>query len=345
MVEPVDSLFQKGIEYLNQRKYKEAERVFNQIIYHHPGSAYLADAQFFLAETYYQKKDYQLAKEEFSFFLKNFPASKYQEEASYKYARSFLLSLPKITKDQEEILELKEFILDFKEQRENSSYLPQMESLLLEVSNRLAEKEFAAGLLYYKAGEWQSAQVYFEYVSKEFPNTEAALEAKYLLGEICWRNGEREKAKEIFEELLAKPIKEERKKRITKVLAGLPTPVVVKPPEEPPVKSSVKLEAVYFDLNESNIRLEDTVILKKNAEILKQHPDVKVTIEGHCCPLGTSEYNIHLGLKRAEFVKNYLVKLGIDADRLKIISYGEEMPVTSDEKEYWKNRRCEFKIE
>ncbi len=221
MVEPVDSLFQKGIEYLNQGKYKEAERIFNKIIYQYPGSSYLEDAQFFLAETYFKKRDYQLAKDEFSFFLKNFPASKYVEEAGYKYAYAFLLSLPKITKDQEEILELREFILDFKDKYPNSIYLPQMDSLFSEITNRLAQKEFAAGLLYYKAGEWQSARVYFEYIVKEFPDTETALEAKYLLGEICWRNGEREKAKEIFEELLQKPMRKEREEKIRKYLQGM----------------------------------------------------------------------------------------------------------------------------
>lgn len=216
--ESPDLIFQRGIELFNQGRYKEAEKSFNKIIYQYPGSAYLEDAQFFLAETYLKKRDYQLAKDEFSFFLKSFPGSKYGEEASYKYASASLLSLPKITRDQEEILELREFIFDFKEKYPNSIYLAQMDSLFSEINNRLAQKDFAAGLLYYKAGEWRSAQVYFEYIVQEFPDTETALEAKYFLGEICWRNGERDKAKEIFKELLEKPMKEERKEKMRKYL-------------------------------------------------------------------------------------------------------------------------------
>ncbi len=119
--------------------------------------------------------------------------------------------------------------------------------------------------------------------------------------------------------------------------------------EEKPVerveKPELVLEVIHFDFDKSDIRPGDAEILKKNAEILKQYPEAKITIEGHCCPIGTSEYNMGLGWRRAESAKSYLVKLGIDAGRLKTISYGEERLVTSDEKEYWKNRRCEFKVE
>jgi peptidoglycan-associated lipoprotein len=141
-------------------------------------------------------------------------------------------------------------------------------------------------------------------------------------------------------------------------LVGCPKKAVKKeeipppPPEEveekPPVevkKPELVLETIHFDFDRSDIRPGDAEILKKNAEILKQYPDVKVTIEGHCCPIGTSEYNMALGWRRAESAKSYLVKLGISADRLKTISYGEERLVTTVESEYWKNRRCEFKVE
>ncbi|MCX7785265.1 MAG: OmpA family protein [candidate division WOR-3 bacterium] len=112
-------------------------------------------------------------------------------------------------------------------------------------------------------------------------------------------------------------------------------------PEE--VKAPIKLSTVYFDFDKYDIRPGDAVILKENAQALKDNPKVKITIEGHCCPIGTSEYNMALGFRRANSVKDYLVKLGIAPDRLNTVSYGEERLVTENPDEYWKNRRCEFK--
>lgn len=123
-----------------------------------------------------------------------------------------------------------------------------------------------------------------------------------------------------------------------------PEEVEEKPPVEK-VKPELALGVIYFDFDKSDIRSGDAEILKKNADVLKQYPEVKITIEGHCCPIGTSEYNMGLGWRRAESAKSYLIKLGISAERIKTVSYGEEKLVTSVEGEYWKNRRCEFKVD
>ena len=69
-----------------------------------------------------------------------------------------------------------------------------------------------------------------------------------------------------------------------------------------------------------------------------------ITVEGNCDPVGTSEYNMALGMRRAEAAKAYLVKLGVDAAQLATISYGEEKLVTQDEAQYEQNRRAEFKV-
>ncbi|MEO0091192.1 MAG: OmpA family protein [candidate division WOR-3 bacterium] len=132
------------------------------------------------------------------------------------------------------------------------------------------------------------------------------------------------------------------KKAVKKEQPILPPPEEeVQKPEE--VKAPLKLSTVYFDFDKYDIRPGDAVILKENAQVLKDNPDVKITIEGHCCPIGTSEYNMALGFRRANAVKDYLVKLGIASDRLNTVSYGEERLVTENPNEYWKNRRCEFK--
>ncbi len=215
---PADLVFQEGVEFLNQGRYKEAVKRFEEVISNYPGSGYLEDASFFLAEAYLRQKDFFSARDEFLFFMKNFPGSKYAEEASYKFAYASLAALPKIAKDQEEIFSVEEFILDFKERYPNSFYQPKMDSLLLEIRNRQAKKDFDNGLLYYKVGEIEAAKVYFEYIVEEFSETETAWEAKFFLGEIFFKNGERDKAKEIFEELLEKPLREEMKEKMRRYL-------------------------------------------------------------------------------------------------------------------------------
>ncbi|MEO0080137.1 MAG: OmpA family protein [candidate division WOR-3 bacterium] len=119
-------------------------------------------------------------------------------------------------------------------------------------------------------------------------------------------------------------------------------PVVEKP------KVELSLQTIYFDFDKSDIRSGDARILQGNADQLKQAlaagQKPVVTIEGHCCPIGTAEYNMALGQRRAESAKAYLVKLGLDGSMFNTISYGEERLVTQDPARYELNRRCEFKV-
>lgn len=133
------------------------------------------------------------------------------------------------------------------------------------------------------------------------------------------------------------------KKQVVKPVVPEETTVVV--PEETTVvetKPSLVLERIFFDFDKSDIRKDAAETLKKNAEMLKLYPEVKVIIEGHCCEIGTAEYNMALGERRAKSARDYLLMLGITPDRLSTVSYGEERPL--DPKVLEKNRRCEFVI-
>ncbi|MDD5223289.1 MAG: peptidoglycan-associated lipoprotein Pal [bacterium] len=103
------------------------------------------------------------------------------------------------------------------------------------------------------------------------------------------------------------------------------------------------LEAVHFNFDDFSLSEEARQTLAKNAEWLKKY-NVVIQIEGHCDERGANEYNLALGEKRAKTARDYLVALGIDASRLTIISYGEEIPVDpgSSEAAWAKNRRAEF---
>ena len=106
-----------------------------------------------------------------------------------------------------------------------------------------------------------------------------------------------------------------------------------------------KLEIVHFDFDKYNLRPGDAKILETNSKILKEYPDIKIIVEGHCDDRGTSEYNLLLGERRANATKEYIVKLEISADRISTMSYGKERPLdTGHNEEAWsKNRRAEFK--
>jgi peptidoglycan-associated lipoprotein len=102
---------------------------------------------------------------------------------------------------------------------------------------------------------------------------------------------------------------------------------------------------VYFDFDKYNIRPDQWPKVEKLAQLIKSNPaNYTVRIEGNCDEWGTEEYNYALGLKRANAVKNALIKLGVDPKKLTIISYGELNPVcTAHAKWCWrKNRRDNF---
>src|ERR1041384_7795782 len=111
---------------------------------------------------------------------------------------------------------------------------------------------------------------------------------------------------------------------------------------QPPVTpANSPLKEIYFDFDSYALRTEARETLKGDAEWLKKNPGVRVTVEGHCDERGTTEYNLALGAKRAQAAKDYLVALGINADRLSTMSYGSEATVCRDHNEqcWQKNRR------
>ena len=101
------------------------------------------------------------------------------------------------------------------------------------------------------------------------------------------------------------------------------------------------LEDVFFGFDSWQISNEGKQTLMVDAEWIKANPGQKVTIEGHCDERGTLAYNLVLGEKRARSVQKYLVELGIDPNRLTVVSYGKERPFCKDREEgcYQKNRR------
>jgi len=127
---------------------------------------------------------------------------------------------------------------------------------------------------------------------------------------------------------------------------------VSQPPPPPPPPPSVSeedlfnqnIKDVYFDYDKSDIRADQQSSVQANSQFLGQHSNINVTIEGHCDERGSTEYNLALGDRRASAVKDALVAGGVNASRIKTISYGKEKPFCTESNEacWQQNRRGHF---
>ncbi|HTP85574.1 MAG TPA: peptidoglycan-associated lipoprotein Pal, partial [Bryobacteraceae bacterium] len=120
------------------------------------------------------------------------------------------------------------------------------------------------------------------------------------------------------------------------------------PPEKPEEILNRDVKDIYFDYDKNDVRADAQATLQSDAEVLKKlfanYPGFTVLIEGNCDERGSAEYNLALGDRRAQAAKDFLVQLGIGADKLKTISYGKEKPVCTDANEdcYQRNRHDHF---
>jgi peptidoglycan-associated lipoprotein len=104
------------------------------------------------------------------------------------------------------------------------------------------------------------------------------------------------------------------------------------------------LKDAFFDYNEATLRDDARTALSADADWLKRYGTIQILIEGHCDERGTTEYNLALGDRRANSAREYLVSLGVDAARIRTVSYGKERPFCNAEtEECWQqNRRAHF---
>lgn len=110
---------------------------------------------------------------------------------------------------------------------------------------------------------------------------------------------------------------------------------------------TVLRESIHFEFDRSRITDEAAAVLQRKAEVLRNHPNLRITIEGHCDERGSLEYNMALGQRRAESTRRYLAGLGLSSEMFSTVSYGEERPVAqgANESAWAQNRRSEFVID
>lgn len=160
----------------------------------------------------------------------------------------------------------------------------------------------------------------------EEPAEEAVVEEDTAAEEEAARQAELERQKALEAERLA----EEEAKRVAMMALNM-----------------FQSEDLYYDFDSAVLKPMSQEVLQRKADWMNENMDATVIIEGHCDERGTAAYNLALGERRADAAKDFLVNLGVSADRVTTISYGEEKPVDPghNEEAWAKNRRAHFVVE
>ena len=174
-----DKAFAIAMESYNSKDYTQAVEDFSFIKIKFSGSKNIDKAQFYLGMSYYKRDEYVLAAYEFENMLKNYTSSEFQVEGRYMLAMCYYSLSPDYFLDQTytryAIIELQNFLIIYPKDKK----VPEVESKIKELRNKLAYKEFSAGLLYLKMDRYKAAQVYFDNVLSEYYDSDYADDASY----------------------------------------------------------------------------------------------------------------------------------------------------------------------
>jgi outer membrane protein assembly factor BamD len=203
------------------RRHAQAQEKFTFVIFNHPGSRQASDAQYYLAESYFQARDYLQAETEFDFYLKSFPNGRFQEDAAYKLGLACFRSAPGHSRDQSRTVKARELMTRFTEDFPESEFRPRADSVLAEIEQRMARREFEAARLYYRSGEYGSALVYYQYVLDNHPQAGWTGSDRFQLAVACAETGALDRARAILEEILAgdydKGVQQQARRRLARL--------------------------------------------------------------------------------------------------------------------------------
>ena len=168
-------------------KHLDAQIEFQKLIWNFPGSDYVDDAHYYLAECFFCQEDYLAATHEYQRLTSSFSQSPFAGPAQYKIGLCYYEQSLPVYLDQDftdkTIRELRIFLEDYP----NSDYVPEAQKLLLASRTKLAHKDLLNGKLYYKMKEYVSAIIYLEELLENYHDTKWAADAQYVIGE-CYRN-------------------------------------------------------------------------------------------------------------------------------------------------------------
>lgn len=219
-IEP-EAEFERAQSYYENKKYSQAIEAFERILFYHPSSEYVDDAQYWLGRAYLEKREYDQAVVEFDYLIRNFPNSAQLEEAYFFRARAYLLGAPGHDRDLSDLERAIRLLDEFLTRFPNSEYTDDVRKEILSARNRLAKKELENGKLYEKLKEPDAALLYFKYIIHAYPETESASEAKFRSARIYEKQGPLEQAIDLYEELLEDSVwQDQAAKRIADLEKG-----------------------------------------------------------------------------------------------------------------------------
>lgn len=210
--------FERAMAYFENKKYDSAVQAFERIIFYHPTSEYVDDAQYWLGRSYFENEDYTQAVAEFDYLLRNFSNSIFSEEAYLYRAKSYFFNAPSYDRDQTGLMAALSSLNEFLTLYPNSEHTDEIRELILEGRNRLAKKEVENGKLYIKLKKPDAALLYFDYVLETYSETDVANEARFYTAQVYEKTGEIDEALTLYRELLEdNNWKERAEKRIKEI--------------------------------------------------------------------------------------------------------------------------------
>lgn len=177
-----EDTFARGMENFNRRKYVEAIDDFKEIIYNYSSTRIAAEASYYLGESYLLTKDYESAIDEYRHLTTDYASSPLAEKGLYRMAYAYFRMSPHYALDQAETGEKARSTLQlYFERYPQGGSRAEAEELMAKVNDKLAHKDYEAGMIYYKMKEYSSAKIYFQGVAGEFPGTQWAAKASIML--------------------------------------------------------------------------------------------------------------------------------------------------------------------
>lgn len=180
-----EDTFSRGMEYFNKKKYVEAMDDFREVVYNYSGTKVAAEASYYLGETYLNTKDYQSAIDEYNHLSTDYPSNAFAEKALVRMAQAYHKMSPHYALDQVETADKAKSTLQlYFERYPDGPSKGDAAALMLEVDEKLARKDYEAGMIYFKMKQYSSSKIYFEEVVKEYPNTTWAAKSKDMLADV-----------------------------------------------------------------------------------------------------------------------------------------------------------------
>lgn len=200
-LEPSDE-FQRAMSLYQDGKYARAIESLERVLFNFPSSEYVDDAQYWLGRAHLELKAYDQAIVEFDYLIRHFSNSALLEDAFFFRARAYRLAAPDYDRDPSKLEQAIRLFDEFLTRFPNSKYTDDVKNEILNARDLLARKELENGKIYEKLNEPDAALLYYEYVIKNYPETESADEARYRKARLSEEKGRIDEALEMYRELI-----------------------------------------------------------------------------------------------------------------------------------------------